>query len=60
MYVKNIDGNYKAEIYNTIGILISVTENNPSLDFTNLAVGIYIVRITDEFGKTNVLKVIKK
>lgn len=60
LYVKNIDGNYKAEIYNTIGILISVTENNPSLDFTNLAVGIYIVRITDEFGKTNVLKVIKK
>ena len=60
LYFKNIDGNYKAEIYNTVGLLISTVDNQPVLDFTTLAVGIYIVKITDEYGKTNVLKVIKK
>lgn len=60
LYIKNIDGNYKVEIYNTLGLLISTVENNSILDFTNLTTGIYIVRITNESGKAQVVKVIKK
>lgn len=60
LYIKNIDENYKVEVYNTLGLLISTVENNSILDFTNLTTGIYIVRITNESGKAQVVKVIKK
>jgi hypothetical protein len=60
LFIKNIEGNYRAEIYSPIGVLISKVENNSVLDFTNLSVGIYIVKIIDEMGKIRILKVIKK
>lgn len=60
LYINNTNGNYKSEIYNSLGQLIKTTENNSVLDFSNLKVGFYLIKITDEFGKTKILKVLKK
>ena len=47
-------------IYNYVGELILVQKNNTQINTSKLNQGVYLCKITNEFGKTAVLKLVKK
>ena len=49
----------KFEVYNSYGKLIEVTKSN-TLDLSQAASGIYLLKATDENGRAYLLKIVKE
>ncbi|MCB0455607.1 MAG: T9SS type A sorting domain-containing protein, partial [Aequorivita sp.] len=50
----------KVTIYNNLGQLIFISEENNQVDISTISKGIYFVKIKDENGQTETKKVVKK
>lgn len=60
LHLLGSETNYDAQIYNVLGQMVLQIKNANSIDFSGMPIGFYLVKISTQTKKTQVVRVLKK